>query len=134
MEDLLTQAPTSLVGWMGIVMAFVFGVMSYFSQRNSETDKEREELIVILKDKLILFDNIRAEVDKLSAENAVLKQLVLGQDTDSKTLKTKAVRAIEQIEFLYEQKINSMKAQNVEAYVNRPLRERQREEHDNANT
>ncbi len=134
MEELLTQAPTSLVGWLGIVMAFVFGVLSYLSRRNSETDKEREQLIGILKEKLILFENIRLEVDKLSAENAVLKELVLGQDTDSKTLKTKAMRAMDQIEFLYEQKINSMKAQNVEAYVNRPLRERQREEQDNAKT
>lgn len=128
MDEFGVMMPNTLFGWLGILMALGFDVVTYLSRHNSETHKEREALIMVLKEKLSLFETMRADVDKLAAENAVLKQLVLGQDDGSKRMKEKAMKAIEQIEFLYEQKINEMKAQNVEDYINRPLRERRKEE------
>ncbi len=128
MTEFFTGIPTTFLGWLGIAIAMAFAVLKLFDRRNSENDKERDELIDILQNRLKLLETIVAEVEKLKAENEVLKSVVLGKDTASQELRQKAMRAIDQIEFLYEQRINDMKDRNVEEYVNRPRRKQKDDE------
>ncbi len=129
MGDFFTGIPTTFLGWLGIAIGLAFAVVKLFDQRNSQSDKERDDLIDILQQRLKLLETIVAEVEKLKAENEILKSVVLGKDSESQELRQRAMRAIDQIEFLYEQRINDMKDRNIEEYVTRPRR-RQNDDED----
>ncbi|MDP9356958.1 MAG: hypothetical protein M3R02_17050 [Chloroflexota bacterium] len=129
MTEFFTSIPNTLLGWLGILLALAFAVVKFFDQRNAQSDKERDDLIDILQQRLKLLETIVAEVEKLKAENEVLKSVVLGKDSESQELRNKAMKAIDQIEFLYEQRINDMKERNLEEYVTRPRR-RQKDDED----
>ncbi len=129
MTEFFTSIPNTLLGWLGILLALAFAVVKFFDQRNAQSDKERDDLIDILQQCLKLLETIVAEVEKLKAENEVLKSVVLGKDSESQELRNKAMKAIDQIEFLYEQRINDMKERNLEEYVTRPRR-RQKDDED----
>ncbi len=122
MESFFTGIPTTFLGWLGIALALSFAVVKLLDQRRSNVDKERDGLIDILQDRLKIFETIVAEVEKIKAENEVLKSVILGKDSSSQELRQKAIRAIEQIEFLYEQRINDMKDRNIDEYVTKPRR------------
>ncbi len=128
MGDFFTGIPTTFLGWLGIAIGLAFAVVKLFDQRNAQTDKERDDLIDILQQRLKLLETIVAEVEKLKAENEILKSVVLGKDSESQELRQRAMRAIEQIEFLYEQRINDMKDRNIEEYVTRPRRKQKDDE------
>ncbi|MDP9469044.1 MAG: hypothetical protein M3Q71_00035 [Chloroflexota bacterium] len=128
MGDFFTGIPTTFLGWLGIAIGLAFAVVKLFDQRNTQSDKERDDLIGILQQRLKLLETIVAEVEKLKAENEVLKSVVLGKDSESQELRQRAMRAIDQIEFLYEQRINDMKDRNIEEYVTRPRRKQKDDE------
>ncbi len=128
MGDFFTGIPTTFLGWLGIAIGLAFAVVKLFDQRNSQSDKERDDLIDILQQRLKLLETIVAEVEKLKAENEILKSVVLGKDSESQELRQRAMRAIDQIEFLYEQRINDMKDRNIEEYVTRPRRKQKDDE------
>ncbi len=126
--EFFTGIPTTFLGWLGIAIGLAFAVVKLFDQRNSQSDKERDDLIDILQQRLKLLETIVAEVEKLKAENEVLKSVMLGKDSESQEMRQRALRAIEQIEFLYEQRINDMKDRNIEQYVSRPRRKQKDDE------
>ncbi len=126
--EFFTGIPTTFLGWLGILLALGFAVLKLIDQRNSQSDRERDDLIDILQQRLKLLETIVAEVEKLKAENEILKSVVLGKDSESQELRQRAMRAIEQIEFLYEQRINDMKDRNIEEYVTRPRRKQKDDE------
>lgn len=126
--EFFTGIPTTFLGWVGIAIGLAFAVLKLIDQRGAQSDKERDDLIDILQQRLKLLETIVAEVEKLKAENEILKSVVLGKDSESQELRQKALRAIEQIEFLYEQRINDMKDRNIEQYVSRPRRKQKDDE------
>ncbi len=128
MESFFTGLPNSFLGWIGIALALSFALVKLFDQRRTNVDKERDGLIDILQDRLRILETIVAEIEKIKAENEVLKSVMLGKDSASQELRQKALRAIEQIEFLYEQRINDMKDRNIDDYVTKPRRKREAEQ------
>lgn len=92
----------SLLGALGWIVAVC---VYLFHRARKEADEHEAKLIATMQTRLALLEKSdkekEAQIQKLLAENSVLKDLILQRDPEDKDFRDKVVTALAQIDALY---------------------------------